>query len=110
MIDWAHVSLRDLAGYVSEELKKKGIDAVLVGGACVTIEGLGFMEKQKYFQHEDFPWFIEFVASPVAVGNEPIFKFNHLKTPLGTIQMLTPLLIVSKTVLQVFTIGMIKKA
>ena len=37
MIDWVNISLCDLAGYISEELKKKGIDTVLVGGACVTI-------------------------------------------------------------------------
>jgi hypothetical protein len=37
MIDWSTVSLRDLAGFASEELRKKGIDTVLVGGACATI-------------------------------------------------------------------------
>lgn len=37
MIDWATVSLKDLAGLVSEAMRKGGVDAVLVGGACVTI-------------------------------------------------------------------------
>jgi hypothetical protein len=37
MIDWSTISLRDLAGYLSEELRKRGIDTILVGGACVTI-------------------------------------------------------------------------
>ena len=37
MIDWTTISLRDLAGYLSEELRKRGIDTILVGGACVTI-------------------------------------------------------------------------
>lgn len=37
MIDWANISLKDLAGYVSEQLRIKGIDTILVGGACVTI-------------------------------------------------------------------------
>jgi len=116
MIDWATISLRDLAGFVSEELRKKGIDTILVGGACVTIysenryqsydldyvtyedmkkvkialEELGFVEKQKYFQHKDCPWIVEFVSPPVAVGNEPIHKFNNVKTSLGTIKMLCP--------------------
>ena len=37
MIDWANISLQELAGYVSEELRKRGVDTILVGGACVTI-------------------------------------------------------------------------
>lgn len=117
MIDWANISLKDVAGFVSEELRKKGIDTVLVGGACVTIYSenryqsydldyvtyedmrkvkkalleLGFTERQKYFQHKDCPWFIEFVSPPVAVGNEPVQKFSNVKTPLGTIKMLQPI-------------------
>lgn len=117
MINWSTITLRDLAGFISENLRTKGIDTVLVGGACVTIysenryqsydldyvtyedmkkvkkalEELGFIEKQKYFQHQDCPWFVEFVSPPVAVGNEPIHKFNHVKTPLGTIKLLCPI-------------------
>lgn len=116
MINWSTISLRDLAGFVSEELRKQGVDTVLVGGACVTIysenryqsfdldfvtyedmrkvkralEDLGFKEKRKYFQHTECPWFIEFVSPPVAVGNEPIQKFSNVATPLGTIKMLRP--------------------
>lgn len=36
-INWKEISLRDLAGYLSEELRKRGIDTILVGGACVSI-------------------------------------------------------------------------
>lgn len=116
MIDWKTVSLKDLAGFVSEELRKRGIETVLVGGACVTIysenlyqsydldyityedmkkvkrvlKELGFEEKQKYFKHKECPWFIEFVSPPVAVGNESVQVFNRVKTPLGTIEMLRP--------------------
>lgn len=116
MIDWTTISLKDFAGFVSEELRKHGIETVLVGGACVTIysenryqsydldyvtyeevkkikkvfKELGFVEKQKYFQHPDCQWFVEFVTPPVAVGNEPVKLFNHVSTPLGTIKMLRP--------------------
>lgn len=116
MIDWTTISLRDFAGFLSEALRKKGIETVLVGGACVTIYSenryqsydldfityedmkkvkkalreLGFDEKHKYFQHKGCPWFVEFVSPPVAVGNEPIQKFNNIKTPLGTIKLLHP--------------------
>lgn len=117
MINWSTISLRDLAGFVSEELKKRGIDTILVGGACATIysenryqsydlgyityvdmkkvkkalEEIGFIETQKYFKHKDCPWFVEFVSPPIAIGNEPVEKFNHVKTPLGTIKMLRPI-------------------
>lgn len=116
MIDWGKISLMELAGYVAEELRKQGIDTVLVGGACVTIYSenryqsfdldyvtyedmkqvkkalleLGFTEKSGYFQHEGCPWFVEFVSPPVAVGNEPIREFNKVPTALGTIKMLRP--------------------
>ncbi len=116
MINWKKISLKELAGFLSEELRKKGIDTVLVGGACVTIYSenryqsydldyvtfedmkkvkkalleLGFVEKDYYFQHKGCPWLIEFVAPPVAVGNEPVQKFNHVPTSLGTIKLLRP--------------------
>jgi hypothetical protein len=107
MIDFSKISLRDLAGYLSEELRKRGIDTILVGGACVTIysqnryqssdldyvtysnmervktalEELGFVKKHKYFRHSKCPWFVEFVSSPVAIGEELIRKFNTVSTP-----------------------------
>ncbi len=116
MIDWANISLKDLAGYVSEELRKNGIDTVLVGGACVSIYSrnryqsydldyvtyedmkkvkkalscLGFAEKGRCFWHENCKWFVEFVSPPVAVGNEPIREFNNIVTELGTIKLLLP--------------------
>ena len=37
MIDWKKITLKNLAGYIAEELRKVGIDTILVGGACVSI-------------------------------------------------------------------------
>lgn len=37
MIDWSTISLKELAGFISEELRKRGIETILVAGACVTI-------------------------------------------------------------------------
>lgn len=116
MMDWAKITLKELAGYVSEELRKRGIETILVGGACVTIYSnnryqssdldfityedmkkvtsalaeLGFIKKQKYYRHKDCPWFIEFVSPPVAVGDEPIREFNRVQTALGVIKLLRP--------------------
>lgn len=116
MIKWSKITLTELAGFVSEELRKRGIDTILVGGACVTIysknryqsydldyitfedmkkvkkalQEMGFTEKNKYFQHEGCPWFLEFVSPPIAIGNEPIREFNQVETSFGKIKLLHP--------------------
>jgi len=36
-IDWKNIDIKELAGLISESLRMDGIDAVLVGGACVSI-------------------------------------------------------------------------
>lgn len=116
MIDWKKITLENLAGFLSEELRKRGIQTILVGGACVTIYSqnryqsydldfvtydemkvvqkalaeLGFQVRDRYFVHEDCQWFVEFVSPPVSVGDEPITTFGEKDTPFGTIRMLKP--------------------
>lgn len=116
MINWKTITLQDLAGFVSEELRKRGINVVLVGGACVTIysqnryqsydldfvvyedmkkvkqalKEIGFSEKNRYFFHADCKWVVEFVSSPVAVGKEIVRDFQFVRVATGTIQMLRP--------------------
>ena len=36
-MNFSNIDLKDLACFIYETLKKAGIDAVLVGGACVSI-------------------------------------------------------------------------
>ena len=114
MIEWKTITLEELAGFVSEELRKRGIEVILVGGACVTIysknryqscdldfivyedmkivkaalQELGFFEKNGYFFHKDCCWIVEFVSSPAAVGKEIIYHFQEVKVSMGTIKML----------------------
>lgn len=102
MIDWSTISLKELAGFLSE------------GGACATIYSenryqsygldyityedmkkvkralleLGFSEKSGYFQHKDCQWLVEFVSPPVAVGSESIREFSTVETSLGAIKLL----------------------
>lgn len=116
MIDWKNISLEHLAAYLSTELKKLGINTILVGGACVTIYSnnryqsydldfatyedmkkvkkamfqLGFILKGRHYTHDKCPWLVEFVTPPIAVGGQPIEKFKDKKLPLGTIRMLRP--------------------
>ena len=106
-IEWSTVSLQDLAGAVSNTLRNHGLEAILVGGACVTIYApnryqsydldfvtyadmksvrealaeLGFSPKNRYFQRPDCPWLVEFVTPPVSVGKETISQFNRIQTP-----------------------------
>lgn len=47
MLNWKNISLKDLAGYLSEELRKEAIEIILVGGACVTI-----YSKNRYQSHD----------------------------------------------------------
>jgi hypothetical protein len=107
--DLQNISIKDLAILVSSELKKHGIDAVLVGGACVSIysnnkyisgdldyvspaltdnikealKNIGFFKKGEFrqFFHDKCPFFIEFPPGPIAIGNEvPITNFNEIKS------------------------------
>ncbi len=116
-VDWKNIDVKDLAGLISDALRKDGIEIILVGGACVTIysenryvsydldyitwedklkvkkslERLGFHEKNKHFSHPDCPYLIEFVTPPVAVGNELVQKFEELTTPFGSLKLLRPI-------------------
>jgi len=98
MIDWQQISLEDLAGYISEKLRQKGIDVILVGGGCVTIYsnnryqsydldfvtyedmskvrkvlmGEGFKEKNRYFKHHILKQLQKFV-----LGNAKAFGIRR---------------------------------
>lgn len=101
---------------MSEGPRKRGIETILVGGACVTIYSenryqsydldyvtyedmrkvkkalmeMGFLEKALYFQHPGCPWFVEFVSPPAAVGNEYVRDFGSVETRFGKIKLLRP--------------------
>ncbi len=116
-IDWKKIDIKTLAALVSTKLKERGIDAILVGGACVSIftknkylsmdidyvtyssikeiapalEELGFRrDKTRHFIREDCPFFIEFVSPPLAIGDEPVKNIEHIRTSRGSIALFTP--------------------
>lgn len=116
-IDWKGIGIKELAALVSEKLRVNGIDAILVGGACVSIytenkylsldldyvshtpikeiapvlAELGFRKKSsRHFARRDCPFFIEFVAPPAAIGSEPLKGEKRLRTRLGAIVLMTP--------------------
>ncbi len=116
-INWKKIKTRELAALVCDELNKNNIDAVLVGGACVSIyteqtyvsydldfvshaslksianalSALGFQkEGSRHFIRKDCPFYIEFVSPPVSVGNTPVETKGTIKTEFGSLKLLTP--------------------
>jgi len=116
-IDWKHIDIKDFAAIVIEALRKNGMDALLVGGACISIytnnkyvssdldivshatmkeiskalAEIGFKKKSsRHFVKTGCPFFIEFVSPPAALGNEPIKSRNEMTTKYGKIVLLTP--------------------
>lgn len=115
-VDLENITLQELACFVYETLKSHGIDAVLVGGACVSIysenqyqsldvdfatyndlkpvelilKEFGFKRLGRCFNHKKCPYVIDFVNPPIAVGNEAVRKFDILKTESGILQLLSP--------------------
>jgi len=102
-----NLSLKDLAIFISNFLRKNSIETVLSGGACVSIytnnkyisydldfvlissddqkkaktvlEEIGFYEENRYFKHKDSQYFIDFVSPPLSIGSEPIKEISEIK-------------------------------
>lgn len=112
------MSRLELAGFVSAECRKNGINVVLSGGSCVSIyseekyvsmdldfvnvaftkrnlirnvmESLGFHEENRYFRHPDTDLLVEFPPGPLGVGEEPIKKIDELQTGTGVLRIISP--------------------
>ena len=111
------LSRAELGALVCEELGRHRIDAVLVGGAVVSIysdgeyvsddldlvthkqervirgpmESLGFKKEGMYWVHPDTELLVQFVSPPVMVGNKYVAKPAELSTTTGTLTILSPL-------------------
>jgi hypothetical protein len=112
------LSLGELAAFVAEHLRTRGIDVVLVGGACISIYSdnqyrsldldfistgmtsrkairaalaeINFTEEQRYFKHPETEYFIEFPSGPLAIGDEPPGEIATLTYPAGVLRLLSP--------------------
>lgn len=115
-MNFSNPNVKDLACFIYETLKKAGVDAVLVGGACVSIysenryqsSGLdfvvyeelqliekalapvGFYRIGRSFSHDKCPFLLDFINPPISVGHEFIKRFETIKTSYGSLQLLTP--------------------
>ena len=114
----ASTTIEELAAVVSAALEAAGINAVLSGGAVVSIytnneyesgdldfvspasadriaeaiAPLGFRRKGRMFSHPRTPLFVEFPAGPLAIGDQLIRteEVAEKRTALGKIRLLTP--------------------
>jgi len=109
-------TLKELAFIVGKALKDCSIDAVLVGGAVVSIYSdnkyqssdldfissdsvkaiedalskIGFKKNGRYFKHDITEYFVEFSPSPVSIGNHIVREFKTLENELGYLRLLPP--------------------
>lgn len=119
-IHWKKMKVEEIAAVVCSHLKKRGMDAVLSGGACVTIYSnniyksadldfvmaeysrrevdlalseLGFARTKSWRHYENSvcPYLVEFPPPPLAVGEEIVTKTNSLKTKYGILKLLKPI-------------------
>jgi hypothetical protein len=111
-------SIAEVAAEVSEALKKSGIDAVLSGGAVVSVYThneyesydldfivrsldksnlakallpIGFIKtKERYYKHPLSPFFVEFPKGPLMIGSSHITNIAEFQTNSGSIRILPP--------------------
>jgi hypothetical protein len=110
-------SVKVIAAVVSEALRRHGIEAVLSGGAVVSIYSvneyeshdldfitaagsaeivaamgtIGFRrERGRHFVHPQTDFIVEFPSGPLMVGEELVRTPAMLRTSRGTIRLLTP--------------------
>jgi hypothetical protein len=114
------LSLKNLAGLISDKLKEYGLEAVLSGGACVSIYSvnryrsydldfvspsvdlmgrkiisamaeIGFtLTPNNYFANKKCKYFIEFICSPLSVGSEKVKHIRKMRTKYGMLSIISP--------------------
>lgn len=110
------MTLREFALLVGKILHAASIDAVLTGGAVVSIytdnkyqsydldfithsslkelekafKGTGFYRDGRFFKHPETDFFIDFPAPPVSVGNMPVNEFKEIISKDQYLKLLTP--------------------
>jgi hypothetical protein len=107
------LSVIKLAELAAKCLAENNIDAVLVGGACVSVysrnayqsydldfvtesalkdvekalKSIGFVKKEgRLFVNPETEFMIDMVAPPVSIGKEPVKEFNQI----GSLRLLSP--------------------
>ena len=113
-----NMSQAELAAYIQDSLRAKGIKVVLSGGSAVSfyssnkyvskdldlihdgfarrreiksaMEEIGFQEKGRYFVNPETEFFVEFPRGPLSVGDEPVKEISEFDLPTGTLRVISP--------------------
>src|SRR5687767_10324951 len=108
----------ELGAFIQTQLRKRGIEVILSGGAAVAIYSnnkyvsedldliniygvnrrqirdammeIGFYEEGRYFRHPDSQFFVEFPPGPLAIGEEPVKQIVEKKFSTGTLKIISP--------------------
>jgi hypothetical protein len=108
----------ELAAFVGQHLRERGIRVVLSGGMCVTIYArnayvsgdldfvpevfvdrrkvsaalleIGFEHHGRLFKHPESPVWVDIRTPPLAVGREPVKQICELVFPTGTLRLISP--------------------
>jgi len=114
----AQMTVGELGAFVATHLRKRGIDVVLSGGACVSIYSrgkyvsgdldfidtrfstrkeirdamteIGFGERDRYFEHPGCEFLIEFPKGPLAIGKEPVGQIDEIDFETGILRIISP--------------------
>lgn len=112
------MSLGELAAFVQSQLREKGIDMILSGGASVAIysnnryvsndldfvdtyftkgavlriamEEIGFRQAGRHYTHPETDYFIDFPAGPLSVGSKPVSNIVELEYVTGVLKLISP--------------------
>jgi len=118
VISLSDLTIGELAAYIAEHLRSKGIETVLVGGACISIYSaneyssfdldfiitgsstrqkvraalteINFTEENRYFINPQTPFFVEFPSGPLSIGDEPPSEISTLRFSTGNLRLLSP--------------------
>jgi hypothetical protein len=108
----------ELGAFIQSELRTRGIEVILAGGAAVAIysdnryvtkdldliniygvnrrkireamAAMGFYEEGRYFRHRESQFFVEFPPGPLAIGEEPVKRIIEKKLSTGTLKIISP--------------------
>jgi len=114
----SRTGLFELACLIHESFRRHGVQAVLTGGACVSIytenrylsndldfvleiisqvplaetamRSLNFRREGRYFRHIGTPFIVEFLPPPVSVGDEPVREILDIRRKGRRLRLLSP--------------------
>lgn len=117
-IDFKNCSEEEMWKFVASELSRNDIDAILVGGAVVsiytegayksgdldfvlneltrkkldkTLDGIGFLKDGRFYKHPECQHlFLEFASFPASIGNDHNIKADHVKHKGEILKIFSP--------------------